>query len=637
MCGIAGFFTVNNKRSIDEMVTIANEMANSIEHRGPDNGGVWASEEVGLTLAHRRLSIIDLSIKGNQPMYSENRQFIIVFNGEIYNHLELRQELVSYGKIFRGHSDTEVILAGFEKWGVEQTIRRCVGMFAIALWDVNDRNLYLIRDRMGEKPLYYGWQKRTFLFSSELKAIRKHPDFEDNINRDSLTLYFRHQYIPAPYSIYKGVYKLEPGMILKLSLSKMLRTDGCANFDKLKYWSLKEVVENGERNQFEGTAKDAANTLEALIVKSIEGQMISDVPLGAFLSGGIDSSTIVALMQRLNSKPVNTFCIGFEDRGCNEAVYAKKIAKHLGCRHTELYVTPHHIMEVIPSIPRLYDEPFADSSQIPTFLVSRLARKHVTVSLSGDAGDELFYGYSTYALLFKRWNIARRVNISNKLLQNIILKSTQLVCKASQKKLAVVRSLLSSGTYIDVYKSMMSVFHDPCELVLDSNEPANIFSNSELLPKIYSKENTIMALDALSFLPDDILVKVDRAAMACSLETRIPLLDHRIVEFAFKLPFDFKFREGVTKWPIRQILYKYVPRNLVERPKQGFAIPLDKWLRNELREWSCDMLNNNQIRKDGMLDVDVVQKYMSEHMNKLQDHSSVIWSLLMFQCWLHNK
>ena len=636
MCGIAGFFTANNNRSTVEMVSIANEMANSIEHRGPDHGDVWVSEEVGLTLAHRRLSIIYLSVRGNQPMYSENRQFIIVYNGEIYNHLELRWELASYGKAFRGHSDTEVILAGFEKWGVEETIRRCVGMFAMALWDINAKDLYLIRDRMGEKPLYYGWQKGTFLFASELKAIRKHPDFEGNINVDSLALYFRHQYIPAPYSIYTGICKLEPGMILKLSLGGISRPNGRANSSKLRYWSLKEVVEKGECNQFDGTPEDVVDTLESLIVESIKGQLISDVPLGAFLSGGIDSSTIVALMQKLDSKSVNTFCIGFEDRRCNEAVYAKRVADHLGCQHTELYVTPRHTLDVIPNMPRLYDEPFADSSQIPTFLVSELARKHVTVSLSGDAGDELFYGYNIYPLLFRRWRIARRASIGNKLLQNVILKLTQLTLKANQKQLAVVRSLLSSGTYIDVYRAMMSVCNDPCSLVLGSSEPGNIFSNNGLLPNIRSKENTIMALDALSYLPDDILVKVDRAAMACSLETRMPLLDHRIVEFAFKLPFDIKFREGVSKWPIRQILYKYVPRNLIERPKQGFAVPLAKWLRNELREWSCDILNNDRIRNDGMLDVDVVRKYVDEHVNELHDHSGVVWSLLMFQCWLHS-
>lgn len=630
MCGIAGYFAANDERSKGELAAIASGMADAMVHRGPDHGGVWVNEEVGLALAHRRLSI-----KEKQPMYSENRQFMIVFDGEIYNHRELRRELLSRQRVFRGHSDTEVILSGCEEWGVERTIRKCVGTFAIALWDINDRNLYLIRDRMGEKPLYYGWQKGTFLFSSELKAIRKHPDFEDEINRDSLTLYFRHNYIPAPYSIYKGVYKLEPGMILKISLSKISKMDGFANFEKMKYWSLKEVVENGECNQFEGTAKDVANTLEALIVKSIEGQMISDVPLGAFLSGGIDSSTIVALLQRLSLRPVKTFCIGFKEHSHNEAVYARRIAQHLGCQHMELYVTPREAKEVVPRIPRLYDEPFADPSQIPTFLVSQLARKHVTVSFSGDAGDELFGGYDTYAVLFRRWNIARWVNINNKLVQDIVLKLAQLAFKANEKKLAVVGSLLSSETFIDVYRSMISVFPDPCRLVLDSCEPASVFSNRELWPNISSKENTIMALDALSYLPDAGLVKVDRAAMACSLETRVPLLDHRIVEFAFRLPFDFKFREGMSKWPLRQILYKYVPRDLVERPKKGFSIPLAKWLRNGLREWSYDMLNSNQIKKDGMLNVAVVQKYVGEHMNKLQDHSRALWGLLMFQCWLH--
>jgi asparagine synthase (glutamine-hydrolysing) len=397
VCGIAGYFTVNNERNNGEMTAIANGMANAIEHRGPDSSGVWVSEQVGLALAHRRLSIIDLSTNGNQPMCSQNGQYVIVFNGEIYNHRELRQELLSCGKTFRGHSDTEVILAGCEEWGVEQTIKKCVGMFAIALWDVKGRNIYLIRDRMGEKPLYYGWQKGTFIFASELKAMRRHPDFQGDIDRNSLSLYFRHRYIPGPYSVYKDVYKLEPGMILRISVSKTFRNGNNEGYEKLRYWSLNEVVKEVEFRKY-GGAEEAVNALEGLLVKSIEGQMIADVPLGAFLSGGIDSSTIVALMQRLSSKPTKTFCIGFKEQGYNEAVYAKKIARHLGCEHTELYVTPQQLMDVIPNMPRLYDEPFADGSQIPTFLVSRLARQHVTVSLSGDAGDELFYGYSAYSL-----------------------------------------------------------------------------------------------------------------------------------------------------------------------------------------------------------------------------------------------
>jgi asparagine synthase (glutamine-hydrolysing) len=610
-------------------------MADAMIHRRPDNNGVWISEEMELAFAHRRLSIIDLSDNGNQPMYSENKRYVIVYNGEIYNHRELRRELLSCGRVFRGHSDTEVVLSGCEEWGIEQAISKCVGMFAIALWDVDNRELYLIRDRMGEKPLYYGWQKNTFIFSSELKAMKKHPDFQGDIDRNSLSLYFRHNYIPAPYSIYKGIYKLEPGTILKLSLGEASKKANTTDHDISRYWSLKEIVEDAESRQFDGSPVEAVNTLEALLVKSIEGQMIADVPLGAFLSGGTDSSTVVALMQRLSSKPVNTFCIGFNEQRHNEATYARQIAKHLGCLHTELYVTPSKAKDVIPTMPRLYDEPFADPSQIPTFLVSQLARKCVTVSLSGDAGDELFYGYNVYSLLFKRWNIARRVNINNRLMQDIILKLTHYVCNANKKQLAVIRGLLSSASYMDAYRSMMSVCHDPCRLVIDSREPATIFSDSDSQPNIHSKENAVMALDALSYLPDDILVKVDRAAMACSLETRIPLLDHRIVEFAFQLPFDIKFREGVGKWPLRQILYKYVPRKLVERPKKGFSIPLDQWLRDDLKEWAHDLLDKNTIEEDGMLNTDSVQEYLSGHMERRQDHSRIIWGMLMFQCWLH--
>ena len=637
MCGIAGYFATGNVGARGEMAEVANAMADAMLHRGPDGRGVWVDEKVGVALAHRRLSIIDLSTAGAQPMCSESGQYIIVFNGEIYNHRELRRELSSRRRVFRGHSDTEVILSACEEWGVEQAIRKCVGMFAIALWDVDNRELFLIRDRMGEKPLYYGWQSGTFLFSSELKAIRRHPDFQGEIDRNSLSLYLRHNYIPAPYSIYKSVYKLEPGTILTLHIGKVFRKDCTLDYDKTEYWSLREIVENADVHQYHGSPIEAVNALEALLLESLEGQMIADVPLGAFLSGGVDSSTIVALMQRLSSKPVKTFCIGFDERGYDEAVHARQVAKHLACEHTELYVTPRHAMDVIPSIPQFYDEPFADSSQIPTFLVSQLARKHVTVSLSGDAGDELFYGYTVYSLLFRRWRIARRINIHNRLMQNIVLKLLQIGRDPSKKQLAVARSLISPGSYVDLYRSMMSVCHDPCQLVPESCEPRTVFSDSSVWQGISSKENALMALDALSYLPDDILVKVDRAAMACSLETRIPLLDHRIVEFAFQLPCDIKCRGGVSKWPLRQILYKYVPRDLIERPKKGFSVPLDAWLRNELKEWVFDVLDRSTIEKDGILDANHVCEYLSEHMSGRQDHMRIIWSLLMFQSWLHNS
>jgi asparagine synthase (glutamine-hydrolysing) len=634
MCGIVGFCAGNNKRQEREMAAIATEMAKALHHRGPDTGGVWVGEEAELALAHRRLSIIDLSTNGNQPMCSGSGHYVIVFNGEIYNYRQLRQDLASRGKTFRGHSDTEVVLAGCEEWGVERTIRKCVGMFAMAVWDTKERDIYLVRDRMGEKPLYYGWQKGTFLFASELKALKRHPDFQGELDRDSLSLYFRHKYIPAPYTIYQNVFKLMPGTILKLSIHRNGESGNCGSPEFVRYWSLKQVAEEGELDGYSGTAGEAVQDLEALLLTSVEGQMIADVPLGAFLSGGIDSSTVVALMQKLSAKPVRTFCIGFEEQGYNEAAYAKRIAQHLGCQHTELYVTPRQTMDVIPSMPRLYDEPFADASQIPTFLLSRLAVRDVTVSLSGDGGDELFYGYGVYPLLFRRCRLARRINLANRSLQELALKLVRWVGRADQRRLAVVRSLLSSATFVEVYRSMVSVSPDPSALVLNSSEPATVFSRSEL-PNMSTRENTIMVLDALSYLPDDILVKVDRAAMACSLETRIPLLDHRIVEFAFRLPFQVKFRGGTAKWPLRQILYKYVPRDLVERPKKGFGIPIGRWLRHELREWAHDSLDDKTVREDGVLNVDRVRQYVREHMNGRQDHSEMLWALLMFQCWLH--
>ncbi len=637
MCGIAGFFRTNGPYCRPgEMAAIATEMADAMIHRGPDGSGVWIDETMGLALAHRRLAIIDLSVNGTQPMQSRNGRYIIIYNGEVYNHCDLRQELSALGQIFRGHSDTEVILAGCEVWGVEQTIRRCVGMFAIVLWDAHARELYLIRDRMGEKPLYYGWQGSTFLFASELKAIRKHPDFNGTINRESLSLYFRYRYIPVPHSIYKDIYKLEPGMILRISPVMAIRGDMCRGIQKQPFWSLKAVAEEAEATPYAATAADAVDALEALLIESVKGQMIADVPLGAFLSGGIDSSTIVALMQKLSLVPVNTFSIGFHEENWNEAVCAKRIAEHLGCNHTELYVTAQQVRDVIPAIPRLYDEPFADSSQIPTYLVSRLARSRVAVSLSGDGGDELFYGYQAYRLLFRRWRVARRMKIANTSVRSAILRLSQLLLHPSLKQLAVAESMLSPGTCSDLHQSMASVSSDPCRLVLGSKEPPCLLTMKELHPKISCPQNTIMALDALSYLPDDVLVKVDRAAMACSLETRIPLLDHRVVEFAFGLPFSLKFREGITKWPLRQILYKYVPRPLVERPKKGFSMPVGTWLRDDLKEWTCDLLCRDSIARDTILSPGPVERHLCEHMNGQHDHSEILWSLLMFQCWLHN-
>ncbi len=636
MCGIAGCFTINNQRTSRELAAIAERMAKAIVHRGPDHGAGWVSETTGLALSHRRLSIIDLSTNGNQPMHSEQGWYVIVFNGEIYNHRELRSELLLRGRVFRGHSDTEILLTACEEWGVDQTIRKCVGMFAIGLWDTRNEDLYLIRDRMGEKPLYYAWQRNSFLFASELKAIREHPDFVGALDRNALSLYFRHRYIPSPYSIYTDVHKLEPGTILRVPVGRILRTGARTLCEKRTYWSLREIAEESEK-KYNGTPQEAVDTLEALLARSIEGQMIADVPLGAFLSGGIDSSTIVALMQQLSAQPTRTFTIGFAEQEYNEAACAARVARHLGCDHTELYVAPQEVLDVIPRLPHLYDEPFADPSEIPTFLVSQLAKQGVTVSLSGDAGDELFYGYQAYPLLFARWNIARRIRFKGEWARKALLKLVQWAYHATEKQLAVAGSLLSAETCVDVYRAMMSQMPNPCGLVVGSCEPVTLYSQNDSLPTLSSKEQTIMLLDALSYLPDDILVKVDRAAMACSLETRIPLLDHRIVEFAFGLPFDIKFREGATKWPLRQILYKYVSRDLVDRPKKGFAIPLAGWLRGELKGWVYDSLERRAIESDGVLNADIVERYLGEHMGGRQDHSEVLWSLLVFQGWLHQE
>ncbi|NLZ06743.1 MAG: asparagine synthase (glutamine-hydrolyzing) [Phycisphaerae bacterium] len=636
MCGITGYLAPGNGRRAEEMRAVAHSMADALQHRGPDSSGVWVCPMQGLALAHRRLSIIDLSANGNQPMQSLHGRYVIVFNGEIYNHRELRSELVSCGKAFRGSSDTEVILAACEEWGVEETITRCIGMFAIALWDTEKKDLYLIRDRMGEKPLYYGWHNGAFLFASELKAMRQHPSFRDDIDRDALALYFRYRYIPAPYCVYQNTYKLKPGTILRISAAG--KSNGAARASQVEttYWSLPEIAEQAESVGYDGTSEEVVATLEHLLKQSIEGQMIADVPLGAFLSGGIDSTTVVALMQSLSPRPINTFCIGFNDGRYDEAPYAREIARHLGCCHTELYITPQDALEAVPRMPHVYDEPFADASQIPTFLLSKLTRKHVTVSLSGDGGDELFYGYGIYGLLFRRWRIARKIRIGSRLLRPAILQTVRWMCNADQKQLGVVDALLTADHPIDAYRAMVSVNNAPSDLVLGSREPETIWSRRTSWPRLSCQENAVMALDALAYLPDDILVKVDRAAMACSLEARIPFLDHRIVEFAMRLPFYMKFRDGTTKWPVRQILHKYVPRRLVERPKKGFGVPLSMWFRNELREWMRDVLNRRNIRDSGILNEDAVQRYVDAHIERRQDHGQILWSMLIMQCWLND-
>jgi len=621
------------------------EMAKAIYHRGPDDQGIWFDEQCGIGLAHTRLSILDLSPAGHQPMESISGQYMMVFNGEIYNHQTIKNELNSITSIdWRGHSDTETLLAGFEAWGIKETIEKAIGMFAIAVWDRSTNTLTLVRDRIGEKPLYYGWQDDTFLFGSELKALKQHAAFKSEINRDALTLLLRHNYIPAPYSIYKGIAKLEPGCLLTVSLKRPEPSVVC-------YWSGTQVAESGVADIFTGDATQAIDELEILLKDSVRQQMMADVPLGAFLSGGVDSSTVVALMQIQSSRPVKTFTIGFNEEGYNEAVHAKAVAQQLGTEHTELYVTPEQAMKVIPRLPTLYDEPFADSSQIPTFLVSQLAKQHVTVSLSGDGGDELFCGYNRYQITNKLWN---KLSVLPVPLRAMLAKGINAISPKAWNDLAAYMpgirrfnnigdklhkgaGVLASRTVDELYQGLVSHHRDPASFVIGAKEPPTLLTGST--PKLtgLSDIQRMMALDLMTYLPDDILVKVDRAAMGVSLETRVPFLDHRIVEFAWSLPQSIKLKEGQTKWPLRQVLYRHVPRKLIERPKMGFGIPIDEWLRGPLRGWAESLLDEGRLRREGFFHPGPIRSLWSEHLSGKRNFAGLLWSILMFQAWLEEN
>lgn len=635
---------------------MAAAMAQRIVHRGPDDSGVWVDVEAGIALAHRRLSILDLSPAGHQPMVSVLGRYVIVFNGEIYNYLELRRELDDsphHGLLqgeggvphWRGHSDTETLLACFEAWGIEATLKKSVGMFAIALWDRAERVLTLARDRMGEKPLYYGWQGETFLFGSELKALRAHPAFQGKIDRDSLALMLRHNYIPAPYSIYQGIRKLPPGTYLKLLMGKR---EG----EPVPYWSLREVAERGQAQPFVGSETEAVTALEAHLLESIGLQMIADVPLGAFLSGGVDSSTVVALMQAQSIRPVKTFTIGFHEEGYNEAQHAKVVARHLDTEHTELYVTPDEAMNVIPHLPALYDEPFSDSSQIPTFLLSQLAKQHVTVSLSGDAGDELFGGYGRYFLARSIWRkvgwipyvwrkgLARGIRLLSPEAWNAIGQPFAnfllggLRPRPFGDRTHKLAEIIADGSREKIYRGLVSIWKRPADVVIGGTEPPTALTDRSSWPAIHDFEQRMMYLDTMSYLPDDILVKVDRAAMGVSLETRVPFLDHRVVEFAWGLPLSMKIRGGQGKWILRQVLYKYVPEELIERPKMGFGVPIDSWLRGPLKEWAEALLDESRLKREGYFNPAPIRQKWVEHLSGQRNWQYYLWDVLMFQAWL---
>jgi asparagine synthase (glutamine-hydrolysing) len=643
MCGFVGFFCGVGSHGQAGDEAMLKLMADTITYRGPDDAGYWSDGDHRVGLGHRRLSIVDLSPAGHQPMHSASGRYVIAFNGEIYNHTLLRQELMAASVMpaWRGHSDTETLLAGFDVWGIEATVKRASGMFAFAVWDNDENTLVLGRDRIGEKPIYYGWQGDTFLFGSELKALKQHPAFKTEINRDAITLLLRHNYIPAPYSIYKGISKLEPGCLLSVSTT--------TKEPKVwPYWSSSDIAVASVQTPFTGTPDDAVDELERLAKDAVGLQMMADVPLGAFLSGGIDSSAVVALMQAQSTLPVKTFTIGFHEEGYNEAEHAKAVAKHLGTDHTELYVTSEEAMSVIPDLPTLYSEPFSDSSQIPTFLVSKLAKQHVSVSLSGDAGDELFCGYNRYQMTHKLWNKLSMLPVP---LRTALAKGINTISPQAWNNLAAYMpgairfnnigdklhkgaGVLASRTVDELYLGLVSHHRDPAALVIDTKEPSTLLSENAPVLTGLSDIQRMMALDLITYLPDDILVKVDRAAMGVSLETRVPFLDHRLVEFAWSLPQLIKLKDGQTKWPLRQVLFRHVPRELIERPKMGFGIPLDKWLRDPLRDWAESLLDEGRLRQEGFFHPELIRVLWSEHLSGKRNWAGLLWSVLMFQAWL---
>lgn len=645
MCGLTGFWNPNG-RLTDRSQSIVEAMARQIERRGPDDQGVWVDGGTGFALAHRRLSILDLSPQGHQPMVSSCGRYVIAFNGEVYNFAELRNQLDRAGAapVWRGHSDTEVMLAAIANWGLESALKKFVGMFAFALWDRDTRILSLARDRLGEKPLYYGWQGDTLLFGSELKALRAHPQFNADIDRDALTLYLRHNAIPAPFTIYRGIYKVPPATFLQFHA-------GHRRMEPVEYWSARLVAESGQRNLFRGDDAEALTELERLLHQAVRGQMISDVPLGAFLSGGIDSSTIVALMQAQSSRPLKTFTIGFHEASYNEADHARAVARHLGTDHTELYVSPQDAMNVIPELSVVYDEPFADSSQIPTCLVSRLARQQVTVSVSGDGGDELFGGYNRYFWACNVWRklgwMPRSIRSALAMMLTTVPPELWDVCFRRLDRLLPARfryanpgdklhkaaEILAVRSPEDIYLGLVSHWKAPAQMVLGGHEPRTVLTDGKGWVDIPEFEHRMMYLDTVTYLPNDILTKVDRAAMSVSLETRVPLLDHRVVEFAWTLPLSLKISQGQGKCLLRELLYRHVPRVLMERPKMGFGVPIDHWLRGPLKSWARALIDPARLAREGIFDPTPIQRKWDEHQAGTSNWSYYLWDVLMFQQW----
>jgi asparagine synthase (glutamine-hydrolysing) len=626
-------------RALDDVVA---RMAATLRHRGPDSGGRWCDPAAGIAFGHRRLAILDLSDEGHQPMQSASGRWVITFNGEIYNFRVLRDELLALGAKFRGGSDTEVMLAAFERWGPAGALARFAGMFAFALFDRETRTLHLARDRLGEKPLYFGRAGAALVFASELKALRAHPRFDGEVDRGALALYLRQGYVPAPYSIYRGVRKLPPAMLLSI--------DAAGRETWHAYWSPHAAAEAGVREPMRGKPREVADELEQTLARAVKDQMVSDVPLGAFLSGGIDSTLIVSLMQEQSGQPVRTFTIGFDEKAYDEADHARAVARHLGTDHTELTVTGADALALVPRLPALYDEPFADASQIPTYLVAQLARRRVTVALSGDGGDELFAGYNRYFWGRRLWRILRLVpaelrtylatnlrRVPSTRWDEVLVQLNRAAPRALQvspqgHKIDQLAAVLDAPSGEAMYRQIVATSGGPT-LVRDTHEPPTLLTDVTRWPRLGGLLPSMMYLDLVTYLPDDVLVKVDRATMAVSLESRAPFLDHRVAELAWRVPLSLKIRDGRGKWILRELVHRRVPRALVDRPKMGFGVPVAHWLRGPLRDWAEALLAPERLRREGFFDVEPLRRRWDEHLRGQRDWERLLWSVLLFQGW----
>jgi asparagine synthase (glutamine-hydrolysing) len=627
---------------------MAGRMSATLAHRGPDDAGNWSDPNGEVGFGSQRLAIIDVSPLGHQPMTSADGRYTIAYNGEAYNFEAIRAELQAAGRTFRGHSDTEVIVEALSQWGVEATIPRFWGMFAYGIWDAKERQLHLVRDRLGKKPLYYGWQDGTLLFGSELKALRAHPAFHAPVDRDALTAYLRFCYVPSPRSIHVGIHKLPPATWITFGPDRPGELP-----EPRSYWDPVAIADAGQRDRSEYTDEEAVDALDTLLGDAVRLRMISDVPLGAFLSGGIDSSTVVALMQAQSSRPVRTFTIGYDNAQYDESVAAKAVAAHLGTDHTELQVTPAEMQAVIPRLPDLYDEPFADASQIPTFLVSELARRSVTVALSGDGGDEVFGGYNRYVTGMRTWKRLSRVpqparRGAVKVVEGIRPRTWDRAGRIIDKVLPSGRrgfvsgnrvhklaSVLALGSVDEMYTRLVSTWPEPGGLVIGGVEPPLPFKS--IRSGIVEPAERMMLFDLIGYLPDDILAKVDRASMGASLEARAPLLDHRVVEFAWRLPLSQRIRGGEGKWLLRRVLDRHVPKPLIDRPKQGFGIPIDRWLRGPLREWATDLLSESRLKREGYFDPKPITAALQDHLEGRRNVQYPLWVVLMFEAWLERQ